>query len=194
MAEPRMRKPRADALKNRELLISAAREVLGKGGPNASLEAVARQAGVGIGTLYRHFPTREALFHAVFSHDLETLVQSAEAMEADADPLNAVRRWLHSNVALVETKRGMLGALSVVMTDESKQTYAELSERLSKTINRLLARAVAEGRVRDGVTAEDLMQTMYALCYARAPGPGWREQILRLLDIFIDGLRPMPRT
>ncbi|MBT9385058.1 TetR/AcrR family transcriptional regulator [Pseudooceanicola sp. CBS1P-1] len=184
-----MRKPRADAQKNREKLIDAAREVLGGGGPEASLEAVARRAGVGIGTLYRHFPNREVLFHAVFRQDLEGLVEQAEALEPGEAPLEAVRGWLHANVALVETKRGMLGALSVVMSEESKQTYAELTGRVVRALNRLLAAGVARGQIREGIAAEDLLQTMYAFCYAREPGPEWRAHVLRLLDIFIDGLR-----
>lgn len=85
MAEIRKRKPRADAQKNRELLLEAAKDVLGRGGPNASLEAVARRAGVGIGTLYRHFPTREELFMAVFSRELDQLIVTAEDLvERDA--------------------------------------------------------------------------------------------------------------
>ena len=189
MAEQKKRKPRADAVKNRDLLVAAAKDVLGQGGPNASLEAVAKRAGVGIGTLYRHFPTREDLFHAVFSREVEQLVATIERLEDASDPVQALRDWLHSNVALVETKRGMLGALSLVMTEESKQAYAEVSGRMTAAINRLLDRAVTAGQIRDGVTADDLLQTMYALCYAREPGPGWRANVMRLLDIFIDGLR-----
>ena len=105
------------------------------------------------------------------------------------NPVAALRTWLHANVALVETKRGMLGALSIVMTDESKATYAKLAGRVTSAVDALLARAVAAGQLREGVSAEDLLQTMYALCYAREPGPGWREQVLKLLDIFVDGLR-----
>ena len=188
MSSPQ-RKPRSDALKNRELLIAAAKDVLGKGGPNASLEAVARQAGVGIGTLYRHFPTREELFHAVFSREMEQLALTAESIGETNDPVEAIRNWLHVNVAMVETKRGMLGALSVAMTEESKQTYYEFTARIGTAINRLLARAAAAGQIRDGISCDDLLQTMYALCYARPPGPDWRAQVLRLLDIFVDGLR-----
>jgi len=189
LAEQKKRKPRADAVKNRDLLVAAAKDVLGQGGPNASLEAVAKQAGVGIGTLYRHFPTREDLFHAVFSREVEQLVGALERLEGASDPVEALRGWLHSNVAFVENKRGLLGALSLVMTEESKQTYAEVFGRMTAAINRLLERAVAAGQIRDGVTADDLLQTMYALCYAREPGPGWRANVLRLLDIFIDGLK-----
>ena len=187
--ESQKRKPRADAVRNRELLISAARDVLKTGGPNASLEAVAREAGVGIGTLYRHFPTREALFHAVFSRDLEGIVVLAEGQETAADPVAALRSWLHANVALVETKRGMLGALSVVMTPESKEAYSGDMQRIKAAVDRLLERAAEAGQIRDGVTSEDLLQTMYALCYAREPGPDWREKVLKLLDIFLDGLK-----
>ncbi|GGE45049.1 TetR family transcriptional regulator [Primorskyibacter flagellatus] len=190
MAETRARKPRADALKNRALLIDAAKEVLGKGGPNASLEAVAQRAGVGIGTLYRHFPTREDLFHTVFRQEMEELADIADSLRGSPDPLEAIRHWLHSNVAFVETKRGMLGALSIVMTDESKRTYADLSGRVTSAVNDILARGRASGQIRDGITAEDLLQTMYALCYARQPGPDWKSQVLRLLDIFVDGLAP----
>ncbi|GGB27892.1 TetR/AcrR family transcriptional regulator [Allosediminivita pacifica] len=182
------RKPRSDALRNRERLIEAAKDVLGPGGPNASLEAVAKRAGVGIGTLYRHFPDREALFHAVFTREIDELADMAERLDAGDDPLDALRTWLHVNVALVETKRGMLGALSVVMSDEAKKSYAARASRIDVALNKLIARGVETGRLREGVTAEDILQTMYALCYAREPGQGWRENVLRLLDIFIDGL------
>ena len=187
--ETRKRKPRSDALRNRELLIAAAKDVLGKGGPEASLEAVARQAGVGIGTLYRNFPDREALFLAVFLRELEDLVTTADGLDQTNDPLGALRRWLHANVATVETKRGMLGALSLVMSDDLKRPFAALSGQINAAVARLLAAAVAQGQIRDDVTADDVLQTMYALCYARAPGPEWRTQVLRLLDIFVDGLR-----
>jgi len=183
------RKPRSDGLRNRERLIEAAKEVLGRGGPGASLEAVARQAEVGIGTLYRHFPTREALFQAVYRHEVEQLIKLAAELEGRTDPVGALRAWLHANVALVATKRGLLGALSVVATEDSKAMYTELSARLAEAVDRLLQRAAADGVLRTDITADDILRTMYALCYARQPEPGWEAQVLRLLDIFIDGLK-----
>ena len=189
MAEVRKRKPRSDAQKNRELLIEAAKEVLGRGGPNASLEAVARRAGVGIGTLYRHFPTREALFMAVFSRELDQLLATAEDLAEREDPLEAIRSWLHANVNLVETKRGMLGALSLVMTEDLKKGYTERSNLVLSAMDRLLEKGRSAGEIRDNVSAEDLVQTLYAICYARQPGPDWRENVLRVLDIFVDGLK-----
>ncbi|WOI58034.1 TetR/AcrR family transcriptional regulator [Palleronia sp. LCG004] len=166
--------------------------VLGGGGPSASLEAVARTAGVGVGTLYRHFPNRDALFHAVFRQELEQVVTRAEALEAAGSPLEALREWLHANVDLVETKRGLLGALSVVVTEEAKASYSELSGRLTVALNTLLQRGAEAGHLRADVTGEDLVETMYALCYAHEPGPAWKRQVLRRLDIFLDGLRVQP--
>jgi AcrR family transcriptional regulator len=183
------RKPRSDAVKNRERLIEAAKEVLGKGGPDASLEAVARRADVGIGTLYRHFPTREALFQAVYRHEVEQLIKLADDLAGRGDPVEALRSWMHAYVGLVATKRGLLGALAVVVSESSKALYAELSVRVTAAVKVLLTRAVATGELRPDIRADDLLHTMFALCYARQPEAGWKEQVLRLLDIFIDGLR-----
>src|ERR1700739_2944667 len=92
------RKPRADSLRNRELLLQAAPRVFSAGGPGASLEAVANAAGVGIGTLYRHFPTREALFDAVYRHEVQQLAAFAERLKKAAEPTEALRQWLHAFV------------------------------------------------------------------------------------------------
>src|SRR5690349_555496 len=108
------RKPRADARRNRERLLQAAKTVFRAGGADASLEAVARRAGVGIGTLYRHFPTREALFEAVYRREVQQLWELAERLKNEAAPVEALRRWLRANVELVATKKGMLAALALV--------------------------------------------------------------------------------
>jgi AcrR family transcriptional regulator len=183
------RKPRSDGLRNRERLIEVAKEVLGQGGPGASLEAVARQAEVGIGTLYRHFPTREALFQAVYRHEVEQLIKLAADLETQTDGVEALRAWMHASVALVATKRGLLGALSVVPTEASKARYTELSARLMQAVTDLLRRPIAEGVLRSDISADDLLRTMYALCYGGQPEPGWEARVLRLLDVFIDGAR-----
>src|ERR1700743_1770188 len=104
------RKPRADAQRNRELVLEAAKAVFSAGGPDASLEAVARRAGVGIGTLYRHFPTREALFEAVYRREVEQLGELAEQLKGEASPVEALRKWMRSNVEFVATKKGSTAA------------------------------------------------------------------------------------
>src|SRR5580700_6379207 len=96
-----VRKPRADAIRNRERVLEAAKVVFNAGGPEASLEAVAKRAGVGIGTLYRHFPTRESLFEAVYRREVQQLSELAEALKSEADSVDALRRWLRSNVEFV---------------------------------------------------------------------------------------------
>ena len=114
------RKPRADAIRNHEHVLEAAKAVFSAGGPDASLEAVARRARVGIGTLYRHFPTREALFEAVYRREVEQLVDLAEALKADVAPAEALRRWLRSTVAFVATKKGMVVALALAAHSPSE--------------------------------------------------------------------------
>ncbi|HEV8026129.1 MAG TPA: helix-turn-helix domain-containing protein, partial [Stellaceae bacterium] len=124
------RKPRADALRNRERVLEAAKAVFSAGGPDASLEAVARRAAVGIGTLYRHFPTREALFEAVYRREIEQLGELAEQLKGEAEPVEALRRWMRSNVEVVATKKGMLAALAPAM-DGSSELYAYSFDRLT---------------------------------------------------------------
>src|SRR5882672_6572811 len=95
-----VRKPRADAVRNRERVLKAAKIVFSTGGAEASLEAVARRAGVGIGTLYRHFPTREALFEAVYRREVDQLGDLADRLVHEGEPVEALRQWLHANVQL----------------------------------------------------------------------------------------------
>src|SRR6195256_2209044 len=107
--EKSTRKPRVDAVRNRERVLEAAKVVFSAGGAEASLEAVARAAGVGIGTLYRHFPTREALFEAVYRREVQHLADLAEELKQEAQPVDALRHWMRSTRKFVATKKGMAG-------------------------------------------------------------------------------------
>jgi AcrR family transcriptional regulator len=181
------RRPRADSIRNRESLLEAAAAVFGAGGPDSSLEAVAKRAGVGIGTLYRHFPTREALFEAVYRHEVDHLAEFAEQLTSEPEPVDALRRWLHANVQLVATKKGMIAALAVAASGKS-ELYAYSSDRLTKAIGLLLGRAMAAGAVRSDITPEELLRALIGMCYAH-DRPGWQKAALHLVDIFVDGLR-----
>ena len=181
------RRPRADAIRNRERVLAAAKAVFSKGGANASLEAVAKRAGVGIGTLYRHFPTREALFEAVYRHEVQQLSELAEQLKDEASPVEALRRWLHSDIDLVATKKGMAAALALAVHGPSK-LYADSLERLAKAVGVLLDRAVAAGEIRSDVSPKDLLRALVGMCYMHDQ-PGWQASVLRLVDIFVDGLR-----
>src|SRR5215468_1217451 len=151
------RRPRSDSIRNRERLLAAAAAVFSAGGPDASLEAVARKAGLGIGTLYRHFPTREALFEAVYRHEVDQLAELAEQLAAEAPPVDALRRWLHANVQLVATKKGMLAALALAAYGSS-ELWAYSFETLTKAVDLLLQRAIGGGQVRADITAEELLR------------------------------------
>ncbi len=180
------RKPRADSLRNRESLLAAAADVFAKGGPEASLEKVARTAGVGIGTLYRHFPTREDLFLAVYGREVDAMADLAVHLARSDDPVEALRTWIHACVRMVATKRGMLAALSPAL-DGTSDAFAQFSARLTRAVSELMAPGVAAGRLRGDVTPEEVLRTFLAICYTREE-PGWQETVTRLLDVFLDGL------
>jgi AcrR family transcriptional regulator len=186
-SEESTRKPRADAVRNRERVLEAAKAVFSAGGAEASLEAVARTAGVGIGTLYRHFPTREALFEAVYRREVEHLADLAEQLKKKASPVDALRLWLRSNVKFVATKKGMSAALALA-TYKNSELFSYSFDQLTRAVGGLLDRAIAAGEIRDDITAEDLIRALVGMCYMHDQ-PGWQTGVLRLVDVFVDGLR-----
>ena len=181
------RKPRADSILNRERLLEAATEIFAAGGPQASLEAVARRAEVGIGTLYRHFPTREALFEAVYRREVDQLGDLAERLAGDADPVEALRAWLHAQVRLVAAKRGMIEGLQLA-AHGSSELKAYSFERLIRGLAALLERGVAARAIRSDVSADDALRAIVGMIYAQGGGD-WQATALRLVDVFVDGLR-----
>jgi len=190
--EATSRKPRADALRNRERVLEAAKAVFSAGGAEASLEAVAKYAGVGIGTLYRHFPTREALYEAVYRREVDQLGDLADSLKDDAEPVEALRRWISSNIEFVATKKGMATALAVAA--HGLPHLQSLSfERLTQAIGALLERAVKAGEIRADVSPEDVLRTLVGMCYLHDQ-PGWQSTVVRLMDVFVDGLRVRPGT
>jgi AcrR family transcriptional regulator len=189
-SETSTRKPRADAVRNRERVLGAAKAVFSAGGADASLEAVARAAGVGIGTLYRHFPTREALFEAVYRREVQQLADLAEELKQEARPVDALRRWMRSNVKFVATKKGMSAALALAAYKNS-ELFAHSFDRLTQAVGGLLDRAIASGEIRADISPEDLLRALIGMCYLHDQ-PGWQASVLRLVDVFIDGLRIQP--
>ncbi|MNL35752.1 HTH-type transcriptional regulator MtrR [compost metagenome] len=179
------RKTRADSIRNRERLLAAATEIFSTGGPQASLEAVARQAGVGIGTLYRHFPTREALFEGVYRQEVDLLGDLAETLVKEDEPVEALRKWLQANVRLVATKKGMIEALQLAAFGSS-ELKAYSSQRMVGAIGLLLKNAA--GQVRDDIPPQDLLNTLVGIFYSHGP-TDWQPAALRMVDVFVDGLR-----
>jgi len=181
------RKLRADAVRNRERVLAAAKAVFSAGGAEASLEAVARRAGVGIGTLYRHFPTREALYEAVYQHEVQQLCELAERLKDEASPVEALRRGMRAIVEFVATKKGMSAALALAVTGFS-ELHARSSPRLEKAARILLERAVAAGEIRADIDPGDLMRAVVGMCLVHNQ-PGWQASVLPLVDVLVDGLR-----
>ena len=187
LSDKSTRKPRADAVRNRERVLEAAKAVFSAGGAEASLEAVARAAGVGIGTLYRHFPTREALFEAVYRREVQQLADLAEQLKQEAQPVDALRRWLRSNVKFVATKKGMSAALALAAYKNS-ELFSYSFDRLTRSVGGLLDRAIATREIRDDISPEDVLRALVGMCYMHDQR-GWQTSVLRLVDVFIDGLR-----
>ncbi|NHT77817.1 TetR/AcrR family transcriptional regulator [Rhizobiaceae bacterium CRRU44] len=181
------RKPRADSVRNRERLLEAATAIFRLGGAQASLEAVAREAGVGIGTLYRHFPTREALFDAVYRHEVDILADLARELSTEDDPVAALKSWLQANVRLVATKKGMIEGLQLAVVGSS-ELKAYSYERMIGAIDLLLERATAAGMIRDDVSPDELLRTLLGIFYSHGP-TDWQPTALRMVDVFVDGLR-----
>ena len=183
----RSRRLRADAVRNRERVLAAAKAVFSAGGADASLEAVARRAGVGIGTLYRHFPTREALYEAVYQHEVQQLWELAERLKEEVSPVEALRRGMRAIVEFVATKKGMSAALALAVTGFS-ELHARSSPRLEKAARILLERAVAAGEIRADIDPGDLMRAVVGMCLVHNQ-PGWQASVLPLVDVLVDGLR-----
>ncbi|MBV8134815.1 MAG: TetR/AcrR family transcriptional regulator [Deltaproteobacteria bacterium] len=181
------RKLRADAVRNRERVLVAAKAVFSAGGADVSLEAVARRAGVGIGTLYRHFPTREALYEAVYQHEVQQLWELAERLKDEASPVEALRRGMRAIVEFVATKKGMSAALALAVTGFS-ELHARSSPRLEEAARTLLERAVAAGEIRSGIDPGDLMRAVVGMCLVHNQ-PGWQANVFPLVDVLVDGLR-----
>jgi AcrR family transcriptional regulator len=182
------RKPRADAERNRELLLETAKAVFAAKGAGASLEEIARQAGLGIGTLYRHFPTRDALIEAVFRADVEQLVAAAERLILEQSPVEALRSWLLLMIEHLAAKRGGMGTALQSLTGGTTQLYAASTSSMEKTVTRLIDRAVAHGELRCEMPPLDLLRAIAGVAHI-GNGPGWRKSATQLVDVLIAGMR-----
>ena len=182
-----MRKPRADSARNRQLLIDAAKAGFAEVGLNVSLEEVARRAGVGIGTLYRHFPSREAVVEAVYRREVEQLAEAVPLLIETSPAGEALHQWMHLFVDYIATKRLIAPSLQAAASRTSalRATSAEL---IASAISTLVKHAVASGEVRKDIDPSDLLRALVGVSYGN-PDPGWEASARRLIDILMDGLR-----
>ncbi|MER8008282.1 helix-turn-helix domain-containing protein [Streptomyces sp. NPDC094149] len=180
---------RADARRNRERLLAEARSVFAAQGTDASLEDVAKRAGVGIGTLYRHFPNRHALLSAVFEDAVGDLLSRSRELLDAPEPCAALVTWLREIIAHAGEYRGLARALMSVTSDRTS-ALARCSDPIRQAGAALLARARQAGRVREDVDVNDLLQLTNAIALAAEEAQGDPELADRLLQLTLRGLKP----
>ena len=178
---------RSDARRNREKLLAAAADAFATSGVSSSLEEIARQAGVGVGTLYRHFPSREALVAATYRHEVEQLCDSVGDLQATMAPDAALRAWMDGFIRYTAAKRGMGEALQAVMASDSA-LYADAYAGLVAALDSLIGAAAAAGTIRPDGRGEDVLRALGAIWMIR-DGEQREEQAKRVLDLLMDGLR-----
>jgi AcrR family transcriptional regulator len=178
---------RADARRNRDRLLDAAVRAFASDGADVTLEAIAKTAGVGIGTLYRHFPTRDALVEAAYRQELAHLCDAVPGLLRSLPPDEATRAWMDRFIDYMTTKRYMAGALQAVIASGG-DPYAESRARLIAAITTLLTAGISAGTIRADVEPNDVLLALSGVSLA-AGAPDQREQAGRLLDLLVDGLR-----
>src|SRR5580692_2755978 len=184
-SQPPTRKPRADAQRNRERILEVAKAAFTRSGANASLDDIAKQAGVGPGTLYRHFPTREELLQAVYRSELEKLAAAERKFAQTMAPIEALRAWLLLFVDTIAAKKIIAPALNTLVGDHKKvfeASYAQMHE----AIRRLVKRAVKSGDIRKDLDPMDLLRALVGVANV-ASSPDRQQSARRLVDILLSG-------
>jgi AcrR family transcriptional regulator len=182
------RKPRADAQRNRERILEVAKEAFTRSGANASLDDIARQSGVGAGTLYRHFPTRDALLEAVYRTEVEKLAAAEKKFAESMPPIEALRAWMMLFVDYIATKKIIAPALNAIVGGHSKVIEASYAQTQA-AIRALVKRAIESGEMRRDIDAVDLLKALVGVAFMSA-SPDWQQSARRLVDILISGSRP----
>ncbi|MFD7429650.1 TetR/AcrR family transcriptional regulator [Streptomyces sp. NPDC059814] len=182
---------RADAQRNRDKILAAAVRVFTEEGLDAHFERVAREAGVGTGTLYRNFPTREALIEAAYRNEVSRLCDSVPTLLAAMDPGEALRAWTRGFIDYATAKRGMAEALRAVVASGANP-YADSHRMIQDALSSLMDAATAAGVIRTDISATDMFAALAGIALSSG-GPEQREQAERLLDLTLDGLRSVPR-
>jgi len=183
------RKPRADAQRNRERILQVAKRAFTRSGANASLDDIAKEARVGPGTLYRHFPTREELLQAVYRSELEKLAAAERKLAQTMPPIQALRAWLLLFVDSIETKQLIAPALNTLIGDP-KKVFAASYAQTQEALRALVKRAIESGDIRRDLDPMDLLRALVGVAYLPSH-PEWQRSAKRLVDILIAGSRPI---
>ncbi|MFF1604339.1 TetR/AcrR family transcriptional regulator [Streptomyces mirabilis] len=188
MARDTGRPLRADAQRNREKILDAAVRVFTEEGLDAHFERIAKEAGVGTGTLYRNFPTREALIEAAYRNEVARLCEAVPGLLATMPPREALRAWTRRFIDYATAKLGMADALRAVVASGTNP-YAESHELIQAALTSLMNAGTAAGTIRTDISPTDMFAALAGIALTSA-SPAQREQAERLLDLTLDGLRP----
>jgi AcrR family transcriptional regulator len=188
-SQPTGRKPRTDAQRNRERILEVAKEAFTRSGANASLDDVAKEAGVGAGTLYRHFPTRDALIEAVYRTEVEKLAAAEQKFAETMAPIEALRAWMLLFVDYIAAKQIIAPALNTLVGGPSK-LYEGSRSQIQGAIEALVKSAIKSGDIRKDLDPFDLLRALIGVSNV-ASSPDWQQSARRLVDILITGSRPV---
>jgi AcrR family transcriptional regulator len=187
-SQPAPRKPRADAQRNRERILEVAKAAFTRSGANTSLDDIAKEARVGPGTLYRHFPTREELLQAVYRSEVEKLAAAERKFAQSMPPIEALRAWLLLFVDAIETKQIIAPALNTLIGDP-KKVFAASYAQIHEAIHALVKRAIKSGDIRKDLDPMDLLRALVGVANV-GTSPDWQQSAKRLVEILIIGSRP----
>ena len=187
-AKKTVRKPRADAQRNRERILEVAKQVFTRRGAEASMDEIAKRAKIGPGTLYRHFPTRDDLLAAVYISEVEKLAEAQRKFSAELPPVEALRAWMLVFIDYIAAKRIIAPALNA-MAGGPSQVYQRTTRLMEEAANALASRAVASGDLRPDVDPMDMLRAIYGVSSAGSTDD-WHENARRFVDILIQGSRP----
>ena len=183
-----LRALRADAQRNRDALLAAAIEAFAENGTETSLEDIAKRAGVGIGTLYRHFPTREALVVEAYRRGVDVVCDNAARLLSEGPPDAALLEWMTGFVDYVASKRGLAGTLKQSSDGSHNELKAAMRAKLLASMTLMTESAVADGSIRSDVVPDDLLRTLSGVCMM-SDQPDWQDQARRMVALLMDGLR-----
>jgi AcrR family transcriptional regulator len=188
-SQPAQRKPRADAERTRDRILQVAKEAFTRFGADASLDDIAKQAGVGAGTLYRHFPSREALIGAVYRSEVEKLAAAERSFAETMPPIKALRAWMMLFVDYIAAKKIVAPVLNTLLGGASKVFEASHAQ-IWEAIRLLVKRAIKSGDIRKDLDPIDLLRALIGVANV-ASSPDWQQSARRLVDILIIGSRPV---
>jgi AcrR family transcriptional regulator len=188
-SQPAQRKPRADAERNRDRILEVAKDAFTQFGAEASLDEIAKQADVGAGTLYRHFPSREALIEAVYRTEVEKLAAAERNFADTMPPIEALRAWMMLFVDYIAAKKIIAPVLNTLLGGASK-VFESTHDQIWEAIRSLVKRAIKSGDIRKDLDPIDLLRALIGVSNV-ATGPDWQQSAKRLVDILIIGSRPV---